>query len=181
MTYCTESKIFLKGCGGLTVSFPPFQCMLESLRFTLLKKVFGVPRSPGLVASGASWRVTNPFPWTGWKKCTHPSPLPFLWLRAPGCICGTFPRPGLSGGHEGSPYGHRSVSSVCCPAILSCQMPAVIGPPLEPARQSEQSCGNSCSTKLPGLDPFRLRLETFGNKIPCGMMGAQTHQPLGAL
>lgn len=122
----------------------------------------------------------SPFPWTGWKKCTHPSPLPFLWLRAPGCICGTFPRPGLSGSHEGSPYGHRSVSSIFCPAVLSCQMPAVIGPPLEPARQSEQSCGNSCSTKLPSLDPFRLRLETFGNKIPCGMMGAQTHQPLGA-
>ena len=72
LIYCTESNIFLKGCGGLTVFFPPFQCTHESLRFTLLKKVFGFPRSPGLVASGASWRVSKSFPLVGLEEMHTP-------------------------------------------------------------------------------------------------------------
>ena len=58
-------------------------------------------------------RSLSPFPWRSWKKCAHPSPLSFLWLRAPGCIWGALPRPGLSGGQDLCP--HHLLS--CHPAL----------------------------------------------------------------
>ena len=116
----------------------------------------------------------NPFTWRSWKKCTHP--LPFLSSGSELLA--------VSGGHflDQDCLGVRSsVPIICCLVILSCQMLAAIGPLVESARRSEQSHGNSPSTKPPSLDAFSLGSETLGSKLPCGMMSTQTPQPHRAL
>ena len=123
-----------------------------------------------------SRRCSGPsFPWTGGRWClsrlpesfvleqmppTHPSPLPFFWPR----LLAVSGRPLRGQGCLGATKAH--LWSQLCPHPLLHGPPIIPSPLVEPPRQSQQRCGNSCSAEWPSLDPSSLPLETFGNELP---------------